>query len=232
MKVIYRFYDGKNAKYNFPFLDKFKTLENFLYVFKGYDITLIADNLQHADSLSRLEAMLPKEKIIQTRLGSSGSCLFAVKYAIENFDESETVYLVEDDYIHNFDAPVIIKQGLGLADISTGYDHLDKYMNPSPNMFVKGGGEETKVFLTQSRHWKYTNSTPMTFATSVKVLKEDLNLYEKYCTNTFVDDWKLCMELKSKGRKIVSPIPGCCTHGEIPYATPFINWEEVYSKMR
>lgn len=230
MKVIYRFYDGNNAKHNFPFLEKFKTLEQFLHVFKGYDVRVIADNLQQPDSLARLQTMLPSNKIIQTSLGSGGSCLFAVRYAIQHFSDNEKVYLVEDDYIHDQDAPIIIEQGLRIADFSTGYDHPDKYMNPSPNTFVKGGGEETKVLLTQSRHWKYTNSTTMTFATSVKVLKEEIQLFERFCSGKYADDWTLFLELSKKNRKVVSPIPGCSTHGEVLFACPFKNWEVIYKR--
>ena len=47
---------------------------------------------------------------------------------------------------------------------------------------ISEGGETTRVLITNNHHWKLTNSCCMTFATTVKVLKEDFGIYQKYCS--------------------------------------------------
>jgi hypothetical protein len=42
-------------------------------------------------------------------------------------------------------------------------------------------GESTIVFLTESCHWKITNSTTMTFATTLQIIKKDIDIYKEYC---------------------------------------------------
>ena len=41
------------------------------------------------------------------------------------------------------------------------------------NPYCKGGAEDTRVYLTESTHWKITNSTTMTFACFSEILKKD-----------------------------------------------------------
>ena len=112
------------------------------------------------------------------------------------------------------------------ADYVTLYDHPDKYIN-GINPHVTDGGEETKVFLTDSCHWKFTNSTTMTFATTVKTLKDDIEIIRKWTLGTHPNDFEMFIELRNKGKSLVSPLPGYSTHGETAFLTPLINWEKV-----
>jgi len=69
----------------------------------------------------------------------------------------------------------------------------------------------------------------MTFATRVKTIKEDLSVFQKFCSGRHPMDFHLfCDLILYKGRKLVSPIPGVSTHGETEQLSKFINWEKVF----
>ena len=202
---------------------------HFLKVFAGYDIHVIADNIND-DTYKFLCSHYNKDKIVRTFLSNSGAFLFAVNYAIKNFDASEYVYLAEDDYVYTKAAPRVIEEGLAIATYVSGYDHPDKYLNHNeggPNPFISEGGELTRVLLTNSSHWKLTNSCCMTFAAKVQTLKEDLDIYVKYCSRSPPNDFGMFCELiQQRGRKLVSALPSVSTHGETQWLAKLVDWEK------
>lgn len=166
IKIYYRLSD-KGRRHDKPdFINGQNCLRNFCQHFDPKSITVIADNCEE-ETIDMISAYIDKSQIIRTSLGNSGAFLFAAKKAIEENGGETIVYLVEDDYMHIKDSQTVLKEGISLADYVTLYDHPDKYLD-GPNPYVKDGGEQTKVLLTKSTHWKYTNSTTMTFATRVK----------------------------------------------------------------
>jgi hypothetical protein len=132
-------------------------------------------------------------------------------------------------------------EGLQIADYVTLYDHPDKYID-GINPQVKNGGENTKVFLTSSSHWKFTNSTTMTFASKVSTLRRDALLFKLFTvgivkknipflkilrTKRTPRDYRIFSYLiKFKSRRLISPIPGYSTHGESKYMSPLIDWDK------
>lgn len=253
MIIFYRYSDSKNNKGRPPYFTKDKCLRSFLLKFRPRNgiyetiengdqnsdqnsqqkqqqdnvIYIIADNVCE-DTYNYLVRLVGTNYVIRTALFNSKSFLFTIKMAIEMFDDDEKIYLVEDDYIHTNDASKIIEEGLDLAEYVSGYDHADKYINHEdggPNPFIANGGEETMVMITKSRHWKITNSCCMTFATTIKIAKEDLHIYESYCQNDIPDDFGMFTELKHRGRRIISCIPAVSTHCETEWLSPFIDWE-------
>jgi hypothetical protein len=170
------------------------------------------------------------DHIMRTRLSNAGAFMYAVQYAIKHFDDKDIVYFAEDDYIYTAHAPIIIEEGLNVADYSSGYDHPDKYINRSeggPNPFITEGGEQTRVVMTPSSHWKHTNSCCMTFATTVRIIKEDLDMYKRYCGGRHPYDFQLFQDLiNNRKRKLVSSIPSVSTHGEVEGLARLIDWEK------
>ena len=227
MKVIYRISDGGHPKIKPDYVTKRGIFLHFLKVFSGYDIYIIADNVSD-DTFAFLSKYVNPSMIIRTSLGNTQSFIKAVSFAIENFNPNENVYLAEDDYLYTSDAPSVIEEGLTIADYVSGYDHPDKYINKNeggPNPFISNGGEETRVMITKTKHWKITNSFCMTFAVIVKTMKEDFSVYLKYCQSHYPRDFELFTELKQY-RKLISSIPAVSTHGETQWLSPFINWEK------
>ena len=108
------------------------------------------------------------------------------------------------------------------------YDHADKYIpaNKGGNPLIDiDGGEITKVFRTKSTHWKLTNSTTMTFACTIEQLQQDAEVWKKYTEGTHPHDMQIFLELRDKGRSLVTPLPGYSTHCEPSWSSPGINWE-------
>jgi hypothetical protein len=191
---------------------------------------VIADNCGD-ETIEFLQQHIPTENIVRTSLGNAKSFLHCVKYAIQKFKPSDTVFFCEDDYIFLPIAPKVLEEGLVISEYVTGYDHPDKYQNPEGggNPHVSNGGEATRVVLTKSRHWKETNSTCMTFATHLSVLSEDFAIYDKHCNTAHPNDYEMFSDLrKQKMRRLVSPLPSICTHGESVYLAPLFDWRTVF----
>ena len=224
-------------KNKLPHADKIHCLKNCLSIFGRHDFFLFADNCQ-AKTLEAIRAS-GVERITETSLGNAKAWRYVVEYALKSFSQDTKVYLLEDDYLHLSDAPKLLQEGLAVADYVSLYDHPDKYMHKENggNPFVEGGGEKTKVLLTPSSHWKYTNSTTMTFATTIKVLKEDQNTWWKYTESPAPQDFtafsNLCgygswkNRMIGKKRTLITSIPGRATHIETKWLSPLVDWSKV-----
>ena len=197
MLKIYRLSNNRQIT-KFEPVAKQDCLINFLKVFEEKNLIIIADNVKNEtiDSLKKINATYE-----ETSLGNSKSFIHALDIAITRDDE--IVYFVEDDYLHLPNAVELIIEGIELADYVSLYDHPDKYMdanenNPHPNLLVKDGGEDTKVITSQSSHWKFTNSTTMTFAARIKTIKEDYEILKKHCNldTGFPHDFEMFCELR------------------------------------
>lgn len=240
---LYRLSDKSNDKNKIPFATKMHCLDNFISEFGIENLLVIADNCEN-ETIEQIQQRT--KNIIKTSLKNSRSFLYCVDYAINKFNDNDIVYFCEDDYLHKKDSKKILLEGINIADYVTLYDHPDKYINctePDGNPFINNGGENTKVFLTNSSHWKATNSTTMTFATSVKILKQDKKVFQDFCKESCPNDFKLWRILtrnfyNTKDKKyfiknrldqriLISAIPGISTHCESKYLSPLTNWNDI-----
>jgi len=229
MKILYRISDGGYNKIKPEYVTKRGIFLHFLKIFRGYDIYVFADNVSE-DTYNFLKQHT--RKVIRTSLSNAGSFMFSLDFALARFDENEKIYFAEDDYIYRKEAPKIIKEGLDIADYSSGYDHPDKYINHSeggPNPFIEHGGELTRVILSKSSHWKITNSFCMTFATTIEKIKQDYDIFKRHCSTTHPFDFQIFCDLyQIKGRRLVSCIPSVSTHGETQWLSKFVDWEKEF----
>jgi len=203
-------------------------LLNYLSVFGKENFHLIADNVEWSTFVELLK-IIDADHITRTTLGNSKSFIYTVNQCLEKHkSKDDIIYLVEDDYLHVRDAPKILIEGLKIADYVTLYDHPDKYDRPSKNPLVEYGGEVCRVLKTASSYWKETNSTCMTFATTVKFLKLDKTNMEHFCRGNKPRDFAMWRNLITKyKRTLISPLPGYATHGMTRRLSPFRNWEEI-----
>jgi len=226
MQVIYRISDTGYPKEKPDYINNKNCFENALRTFNKANWLVIADNITD-DTKLYLES---KVKIINYVSVGHGAGTFnlALDFAI-NLSDDEIVYFLENDYLHKPEADKILEDGIELGfDYVTAYDHKDKYLNPfeGGNPFCSGRSEETRVYLGQYCHFKLTNSTTMTFAARVKTLKEDEDVLRKWTKETYPYDFQMFMELKQRGRRLASSIPGFATHGETEYLSPLTNWKQ------
>lgn len=140
------------------------------------------------------------------------------------------VFNWEDDYLHTRNALSVGLGGLALAPYVSLYDHNDKYVVGSSNPLVTAGGEVTRVYRGIDRHWKGTNSTTMTFVASLAVLLEDeatIRIFTSVVTAP-PDDFHMWLALgTTRGRLLISPLPGVATHGEKNYLAPYCSWDTI-----
>lgn len=138
-----------------------------------------------------------------------------------HFDDDTIIYFVEDDYLHREEWIDILLEGFSIpeADYITLYDHKDKYFQ-YPKL-------TSKIFHTQSCHWRTTPSTTNTYAMRWKTLRDHFKYHQKYSLGCKVtrDHEKFC-KLQKKGATLLSSIPGWSTHAEPEFASPCYNWEE------
>jgi hypothetical protein len=228
--TLYRISDGSGKKTRFPFATKEVCLRNFLRVFQPSrdDLIIIADNVGDV-TWQMINALHPNT--VRTSLHNAGSWRYAAfEIATKRFQEDQVIYFVEDDYLHRPGSRQVLLEGIGIAHYVSLYDHKDKYLNANeggPNPFVEYGGELTRVVRTTSAHWKLSNSTTMTFATTVKVLRQDQRVWNRHTQGSSPNDFQAFLELARKSRRLVTPVPSYSTHCEPAFAAPGIDWANV-----
>lgn len=232
LNVLYRISDGGNSKVKPEKVYNKKTMfRHFIDTFQHHQIYVFADNVCD-DTYNYIISYFPyPERVFRINLGNSFSFLHTAYFAIQHFEAEDTVYFAEDDYIYTPNAPTILEEGLAIAPYVTGYDHPDKYVNRNeggPNPYIERGGEATRVLLSPHSHWKWTNSTCMTFGTKVKYIVEDMEFYIRNCQGGNPNDFELfCQLYKYNNRFLISPLPAVCTHGETQWLAPLVDWNAI-----
>lgn len=228
MKQLYRLSDSGGAKVKPYYVNNHDCLRNFMRVFGVEGLEIFADNARDA-TLAAIARICPNVLISRIALGNSGSFDHILTRALKLTDD-DIVYFVEGDYLHHPGSPQILLEGFEIgADYVTLYDHPDKYTGrtPATNPLIKDGGETTRVLLSRSCHWKQPNSTTMTFAARVHTLRRDAALIREHLQDAFPRDFQLFLELRARGRVLLSPLPGYSTHGETEFLGPLVDWEKV-----
>ncbi|MEQ8473029.1 MAG: hypothetical protein RIC35_17675 [Marinoscillum sp.] len=236
MKVMYRLSDKGQPKPKLPQATKEYCLRNAMASFPNSEIFVFADNCE-AQTIAMIESL--GLKCIPITLGNSGSLRHAISYAVNQYDNNEGVYFLEDDYLHLQGSEKLMLEGLEISDYVTLYDHPDKYadFDGKINPQVTDQGEQTILMKSDSSHWKVTNSTTMTFAVKVGTLKEDLSVWFKHTKRKVPADKRIFSHLQSTGklkyrlfgkkRRLIVSIPGSSTHCETAFLTPLTDWSKV-----
>lgn len=231
MKIIYRISDTGYNKVKPDYINNENCLKNTLKIFpwNEYDWSIIADNISE-ETNNMIQKYIPRDHINYVSVGhGAGTFNLALDEALQ-YGEDEIVYFIENDYLHKLGADKILEEGFNLgASFVSLYDHPDKYLSPSQggNPHCEGGAEDTRVYLSESCHWKITNSTTMTFAAKVSTLKKTEPILRKYTTGSYPDDFKMFMELRENNELLITPIPGYSTHGETSWLSPLTDWSKI-----
>ena len=228
MRIIYRISDAGYNKVKPSYIDNEKCLRNAVEVFKDADWTIIADNCS-PETLTMIEDITDCNIEIVSVGHGAGTFNLALDRALE-YKDDEIVYFIENDYLHKPGSYEALKEGLNLgAAFASLYDHPDKYLDPRKggNPYCEGGAEDTRVYLTDSCHWKITNSTTMTFAAKVSTLRRTEEVLRKHTSTTHPNDFHMFLELRQKGELLVTSIPGYSTHGETAWLAPLTDWSKI-----
>jgi hypothetical protein len=226
MKVIYRISDAGYSKVKPDYISNENCLKNFVSIFGNQNLHIIADNCSE-DTLKMITKYVHPNSIETVSVGhGAGTFNLALDMAL-GFDDETIVYFVENDYLHKPGSDKVLIEGLQIGyNYVALYDHPDKYMNGA-NPFVEDGGEVTRIMLSESCHWKITNSTTMTFAAQVKTLREDESILREYTKGSYPRDFEMFLALREKQHGLITPIPGYSTHGETAWLSPLIDWSAI-----
>lgn len=231
MKIIYRISDAGYSKVKPDYINNENCLKNALKVFPWgeHEWSIIADNISE-ETNDMIQKYIPRSYIYYVSVGhGAGTFNIALDEALQSPDD-EIIYFIENDYLHKPESYKIIEEGFGLeAAFVSLYDHPDKYIGPEHggNPYCGGGAEDTRVYLTDSCHWKITNSTTMTFASKVSTLKRVEPILRQWTNGTHPNDFQMFLELREHNELLITPIPGYSTHGETAWLTPLIDWSKI-----
>jgi len=141
------------------------------------------------------------------------------------FPRWDWVYFCEDDYLHVPGALFKLQNCIEdvKPDLVSLYDHPDRYRDLPEHNYTQGKND---IFISRNHHWRTIPSTCMTFGASVKVLRENQDLFEKW---TYVD-FELFPRLlgfkEDRPNKylMVGAIPSLATHCQTDYLAPCVEW--------
>lgn len=202
---IYRISDGGNPdKIKVKDFNKIDSLNNFIEVFSDARVVVFADNC--SDDLLEKLSEYHFEVMQETKLGNAKSWRFAASWAMNNLEEDDIVYFVEDDYYHLQGSSESIYIALKHSDYYSLYDHPDKYnlsqngKNINLNPYVKRYSEPTQVYHSEKFIFRTTSSTTMTFACYVKTLRQDMNVWNFATSFGKIPNDFLAFQILSKSR--------------------------------
>lgn len=229
MRIIYRISDSGYNKVKPDYINNENCLANTTKEFDNSIWSVIADNIS-SDTNDMIQKYVTRDCILYTEKGNGAATFNLALDEALTYDDDEIVYFIENDYLHKPGSEKIIQEAFELgASFVSLYDHPDKYLPPSKggNPYCEGGAEDTRVYKTDSVHWKITNSTTMTFAAKVSTLKENENILRKHTSGTHPNDFQMFLELRANNKLLVTSIPGYSTHGETAWLSPLTDWSKI-----
>lgn len=229
MRIIYRISDNGYNKEKPDYINNENCLANATKEFDDSIWSVIADNIS-ADTNNMIQKYVTRDCILYTEKGNGAATFNLALDEALMYDDDEIIYFIENDYLHKPGSQKIIQEAFKLgASFVSLYDHPDKYLPPSKggNPYCEGGAEDTRVYLTDSVHWKITNSTTMTFAAKVSTLKRVEPILRKHTSGTHPNDFQMFLELREKNELLITPIPGYSTHGETAWLAPHTDWGKI-----
>ena len=229
MRIIYRISDEGYNKIKPDYINNEKCLFNAVKVFKDASWSIIADSVSSKTN-NMIQKYKSRDHINYVEVGhGAGTFNLALDEALM-YNDDEIIYFIENDYLHKPESQKIFEEAFKLgASFVSLYDHPDKYIGPDKggNPYCEGGAEDTRVYLTDSCHWKITNSTTMTFAAKVSTLKRTEEILRKHTNTSHPNDFSMFLELRKNNELLITPIPGYSTHGETSWLSPLTNWKKI-----
>jgi hypothetical protein len=226
MKITYRISDAGYSKVKPDYINNENCLKNALQMFPitEHDWSIIADNISE-ETNNMIQKYISRDHILYVSVGhGAGTFNLALDEALQ-YKDDEIIYFIENDYIHLKGSPQIIEEALDLgASYVTLYLHPDKFMSPyeggNPEVDADGG-YSTKIYRGKTQLYGMFNSTTMTFASTVKTLKEDEEVLRKYTNQGhYPDDYKMFLHLRENGKALLCPLNAFSTHGETAWLAP------------
>ena len=224
LRIFYRHYnvEGTNNKGRPNWFDYEKCFINLLDTIKKRNDTelhVIMDGDINSNFISKYQDYFTLHEI---KVGSD-YLSFRETYKIAKSIEAEDndlYYFLENDYLHipNWvDKVIELFTTYSNLNYVSLYDHNDKYFLPMYDDLV------SKIFTTDTHHWRTTPSTCGTYIINKKIFLEDYDIH----TSVNGDHNKFLWLNENKGRFVTTPIPGLNTHCMEGLLSPTIDWKNV-----
>jgi hypothetical protein len=157
--------------------------------------------------------------------GDTKSVTLGVYNFVKNYpiDNGDLIYILENDYLHvdNWVEKVntLFSSFSGLTYVSL-YDHNDKYFLPAYSELV------SRIWATSDLHWRSTPSTCGSYITTKQIFDEDFEDHTGV-TTPVGDHHKWLFLGSTKGRFLLTPMPGLSTHCMEGLMSPTIDWKST-----
>tara|TARA_R110000822_G_scaffold174334_1_gene313976 strand:+ start:826 stop:1503 length:678 start_codon:yes stop_codon:yes gene_type:complete len=135
-------------------------------------------------------------------------------------EQTDLVYFIENDYLHfqGWDKKVTeLFETYKLLHYVSLYDHNDKYFLPMYEDLV------SKIFTTETHHWRTTPSTCGSFIITKQLFDLDYDIN----TSIVGDHNKFSQLAEERNRMVITPIPGLSTHCMEGLMSPTIKWDKL-----
>lgn len=194
-------------------------LESFVNTYADIKPRIVFLNDHCPSSYETLERLIvPKDwhiDIVTSERGINGSCIAQYDLAREMTTQNDECILFQEcDYFHL--APITEHMIHALRFVSP-YDHPDKYER----------GEVSKIVIADNHHFKVTESTTSTFATTRADFLHHAGTFYQF---GYIDHERW-LALRAQGVTLYSPIPTLATHMVASCLSPAISWNSRFSQL-
>jgi hypothetical protein len=226
--IFYRHYnvEGTDFRGRPHWFDFEKCFVNLLNTIEGknVDLHLIMDGSVDNNFIKKYK---DKYTLYSIKAGSDyGSYLETYKYIKTlNLNDNDLICFLENDYLHVdgwVDKVIDLFSIYNNLNYVSLYDHGDKYWHPNYDDLV------SKVFVSNTHHWRTMISTCGSYVISKKILEED----EDVNTGGPGDHNKFLYLSEMRNRFILTPVPGLSTHCMDAFLSPTIDWEKINNEIK
>ena len=226
--VFYCHYNvtGRDNKLFRPqWFDYEKCFVNLLNTIEGKNVVLhlVMDGIIEDNWIKKYkDKYIPHEIVTTHDIDSVTKGVYSVIKQTQ-IDDKDLIYILENDYLH-VDGWVDKITGLfsfynNLNYVSL-YDHGDKYFHPNYDNLV------SKLFVSNTHHWRTMISTCGSYVTTKKIFLEDYNDHIGI-TLPVGDHHKWIFLNETKDRFLLTAVPGLSTHCMETLLSPTIDWQKI-----
>ena len=226
--IFYRHYDieGTDNKVRPPWFNFEKCFVNLLNTIqeKNVDLHVIMDGSIDNNFIRKYK---DKYTLHSIKTNSDyGSYLETYKYIKTlNIEDNDLIYFLENDYLHVEGwTEKIIDLFSTYSDLNyvSLYDCEDKYSAPMYDDLI------SKIFVTNTCHWRTTPSTCGSYVIPKNIFIED----EDVNTGGPGDHHKFLYLNKIRNRFVLTPMPGLSTHCMDFLMSPIIDWKKINDNIK
>ena len=221
--IFYRHYDiggtdhrGRPSWFDFEkcFTNLLETITN-----KNIELHVVMDGDPNTNFIGKYK---DQYTLHQIKAGGDQSSFFQTWEIAKSIpmEQTDLVYFIENDYLHlqGWDQKVTeLFETYKLLHYVSLYDHNDKYFLPMYEDLV------SKIFTTETHHWRTTPSTCGSFIITKQLFDLDYDIN----TSIVGDHNKFLQLAEERNRMVITPTPGLSTHCMEGLMSPTIKWDKL-----